>query len=201
MHRSPWHRIWKHLEKYKSPSDGHCLLHSVLTSLKSQHIDLNLNKLVQVIKTEVDTNLHSYLPIFQNVLPDELYRDMGDYLKFKHYDSLFGDLVSLILANGLDIDILILMSPLDTHYRRHVLCENLNVPNDTVYVYKGTDCYNSVMHMKYKSHTAHRVFLVWNSNGQTEHKFSNDIAGELMMKHDIILLSEIWTESPTRILC
>ena len=152
--------------------------------------------------------------MFQNVSPDELYINMEDYLKFKHYDSLFGDLVPLILANGLGIDILILMSPLDTQYRRHVQCEHLNVPDDTIYVYKegdhydgivpihlnneGTDCYNSVTHMKYKkphSPQGGLKFLVWNINGLTEHKLNKDIAGELMMKHDIILLSEIWTEA------
>ena len=127
---------------------------------------------------------------------------------------MFGDLVPLILANGLGIDILISMSPLDTQYRRHVQCEHLNVPDDTIYVYKegdhydgivpihlnneNTDCYNSVTHMKYKKSCSPQgglKFLVWNINGLTEHKLNKDIAGELMMKYDIILLSEIWIEA------
>ena len=155
-------------------------------------------------------NLHNYLPNFENASHKVLFKNMEDYIQFKYYDSLFGGMVPLILANGLRVNIVILSSPMDAENDHKVYCEDQNVCDATIYVYKKGDHYdgieptsssntskcNSVLwEYQSSSFNCDVKFLVWNINGLNVHKLDKNLNGELMMAHDIILLSETWTSA------
>ena len=94
---------------HKSPGDGHCLLYSVLSSIKSQHdISVNIHDIIKLIKNETLCYYRLYDDFIDGEHPDKLLRGMNEYIYEKRYNSSFGDLVPDILANAMKIDVLIL---------------------------------------------------------------------------------------------
>ena len=93
----------------KSPGDGHCLLYSVLSSIRSQHdISVNIHDIIKLIKNETLCYYRLYDDFIDGEHPDKLLRGMNEYIYEKRYNSSFGDLVPDILANAMKIDVLIL---------------------------------------------------------------------------------------------
>ena len=85
----------------KSPGDGFCLLHSMCVSLKAQfpHIcDFNVTKLIKLLKEEAIRYKQIYSIAIKS--PGALEYEMYDYINNKNYDSDFGDIVPLLLANS-----------------------------------------------------------------------------------------------------
>ena len=93
-----------------SPDDGHCLLHSVITSVKSQlphYIGHTLQETIAAIESEVSSNFIEYVSLgFED--DSDLQVQMDHYTKFKLYNSNFGDIVPLILSRALDLKITVL---------------------------------------------------------------------------------------------
>ena len=117
-------------------------------------------------------------------------KNMEHYIKFKHYDPLFGHTVPLILANGLRVNIVILISPMDAENDHKVCCEDQNVCDATIYVYKkgdhyvdlepisssNTGNYNSVLWgYQSSSFNCDVKVLVWNINGLNVHKLDKKL--------------------------
>ena len=134
---------------------------------------------------------------------------MEDYLNLKRYNTRFGDLVPLIIANGLGINMIILGShqsktPDIVYGKRH---GNSGL-KDHVFIYKSGEHYDAIIPTNpgfvknndpfvSSSDTDNSVFsdikfLVWNINGLSDFKLCDDVAGNLMRNFDIILLCETW---------
>ena len=138
---------------------------------------------------------------------------MEDYIKFKHYDSLFGDMVPLILANGLRVNNVVLISPMDAQNDHKFYCKDQNVYDAIIYIYeKGNhydgiepissnntgncgNCDSVLWNYQSSSFQCDVKFLMWNINGMNVHKLDKDLTGELMIVHEVILLSETLTNS------
>ena len=91
-----------------SPGDGHCLLHSILTSYTHQlqnHPMITLSSIKASLTYEIHDNSVRYLPFVENNSVGALGRGMQAFLVDRHYDQSFGDLVPMILANALGLQI------------------------------------------------------------------------------------------------
>ena len=107
--------FWFKFKTVKSPGDGHCLLHSLVTSLRGQksvHSDLtfanyDINTLLTKLKEEVLANKQEYLPYIEGQSNLNLFTAMLEYVYRKCYDSAFGDLVPSIMSNALEKNIII----------------------------------------------------------------------------------------------
>ncbi len=105
-----------------SPPDGHCLLHSVITSWGSQLPDLppiSLAALKSNIRREVMSNIDEYLGFRFNKI--KLLDQMERYIKYRKFNSDFGDLVPLILAKYLNVLIRILDTDSSDMVREHLV--------------------------------------------------------------------------------
>ena len=112
------HDIWKYCEIHKSPADGHCLLHSVVSSLKYQflhNVDLDTNYLLGVISNEIAQYPERYVLYWKNNDANVFYKGFEMYAKYNHYNSVFGDHVPMILANALKIDLILIEESIDVY--------------------------------------------------------------------------------------
>ena len=94
-----------------SPGDGHCLLHSILTSYTHQlqnHPMITLPSIKASLTYEIHDDSFRYLPFVENNGAGALGRGMQSFLVDRQYDQSFGDLVPMILANALGLQITIL---------------------------------------------------------------------------------------------
>ena len=97
----------------KSPGDGHCFIHSIVTGIKSMHpsichIQATDHGVLEALKAETFCNAHTYIQISKGVSFESLMRGMNAYVYHKPYDSLFGDIVPNIISNALKINIMII---------------------------------------------------------------------------------------------
>jgi len=92
-----------------SPSDGHCLFHSFLSSWNSQissHAPLSLSDIIQDCQNEVCRNITAYKPFIDESEADIL-TQLNNYLVRKNFDQSIGDVVPKVLANTYAINICI----------------------------------------------------------------------------------------------
>ena len=58
--------FWSYLKTLKSPTDGHCIIHSILKCLLDKYGELSRNtmSLLHVLMNECLSNINSYMPYF-----------------------------------------------------------------------------------------------------------------------------------------
>ena len=96
----------------RTPGDGHCILHAFQSSWKSQihnRSEPSLESMSHEVFIECVTNREKYLP-FTGLSASMFVSEMRNYLLNKSYNSVFCDLIPLILANVFGVDITILNS-------------------------------------------------------------------------------------------
>ena len=141
----------KGLIGYKSPGDGHCLLHSLVTSWNSQLVPyhgynpVNLETLKSMIFLETINNAYSCLPFVEDLRRVNLISGLKLYLLEKRYNQSFGDLVLQIVPNAMNItlDILNQGQQAPIRYTPH---ENTNVhpSSHKVCVHRNGDHFNGI---------------------------------------------------------
>ena len=101
----------------RSPADGHCLIHSILSCLRAKYraSELSINDLLCKLENECYENVDKYMPYFD-----------GDYISFfnlllkyvdaKSYNTSFCDLVPIIMSNVLDEVIVIIDENIDDNF-------------------------------------------------------------------------------------
>ena len=101
--------IWDKFDIIKSPGDGHCLLYSIIESMRCQLncTKINLSKLIQCITTELVLNKHFYIDFTDYMSGRNMEDAMNMYIHSRLYDTSYGDLVPIIIANVLCINIAI----------------------------------------------------------------------------------------------
>ena len=93
----------------KPKGDGHCFLHSLISSLKSQHrIYINYNSLKNYIIDECGKSIGKYLDLFPKGSVEIFTHQMNEYVWHKKYNSLFGDILPFIAADIIGMPIVII---------------------------------------------------------------------------------------------
>ena len=131
----------------KSIPDGHCLLYSVICGMKSQ-INCpkiyDLNEIVRLMYHETMSNLDMYTDFLINGTSTDLIYYMCLYLYDKVYDTPYGDMVPLVLANDLGLNLIIISKSTMGYDIRQVCCGVLNGSNNCLLVYKSSDHYDGI---------------------------------------------------------
>ena len=125
--------FWNEYEIHKSPGDGHCLLHSVISSLHFQSsVNLTISELIQGIIDETSTKSDFYKDFMKGSLYD-LYRGLNAYVNYKVYDTSFGDLVPHIISNAIHVNITIVSGTQNQGYATHLVpCTASETQHDIV---------------------------------------------------------------------
>ena len=104
-------KIWSCYSITKSVRDGHCLIYSVVESFNSQldrREPITISKLIKMIRFETLKNIENYSQFFRDSSRDDLIHFMNLYLCNKIYNARYGDLVPLVIANALHVNVLII---------------------------------------------------------------------------------------------
>lgn len=131
---------WKLL---KSPGDGHCLMHSVVSSWNQQlqRRDITLHCLMSKIFIETVINTDLYLGFVSPAT--KLFTSLRRYLINKSYDNDFCDIVPLIIANALQVNLHIInVNSIQTFDDILISCNGTSV--DTILIYRCRDHYDAV---------------------------------------------------------
>lgn len=137
--------IWKHCEILLSPSDGHCFLHSIVSSIREQlspgvHVDLLY--LINAMKWEVSQNLEKYIIVTDGNDVNTLYSEFCLYIRDKIYDTNFGDLVPIIICDALHINCVIINENQDGTFVSQPLKSDWN--GITLLLHKQGKHYNGI---------------------------------------------------------
>ena len=101
--------FWKHFSRMRTSGDGHCLVYSLMKSLKKQHdIDSNYHDVLDRIRHETNNHMLSYKQLL-NIESDLIVqRLLCAYVDGKNFDTVFGDLLPMILSNIFNMNIVII---------------------------------------------------------------------------------------------
>ena len=138
--------LWTKFNITKSPGDGHCFLHSVVTSLNAQLPKLRpLDKATLTCKLDDETlfNAKQYCGVMGS--GKTLLKELNDYVVNRVYDTLFGDIVPNIVANALGIGFVIVY--VSQHGKLCVNVVTSRNENNTYWVvlYKSGTHYDAVI--------------------------------------------------------
>ena len=147
--------FWKKYCIVKSPGDGHCFIHSIVTGIKSMHpsichIQATDHGVLEALKAETICNAQTYIPISKGVSFESLMRGMNAYVYHKQYDSLFGDTVPNIISNALEINIMIIYKTDNMFRVQEISPINQSSPRRYIMVYKVGKHYDGVTHLQNK---------------------------------------------------
>ena len=139
--------FWSLFEIKQAPADGHCLLHSFVACVNSQlygYAHYDLADVIVAIHKETMANIAEYAAYFRNENSATLLRDMEKYLYQKHYNTRFGDLVPMILANAFQLNLILLKECVNDSYMQTVKCQS---PDTRRYIalQKCPDHYNGIV--------------------------------------------------------
>jgi len=93
---------------YKSPGDGHCLLHSIITCWNSrhqQHNHITKETIISRVWDEVYDHSEEYIPFLIDGDLAKLVNATGTYVYRRIYNQEIGDIILSILPNALNITI------------------------------------------------------------------------------------------------
>lgn len=139
--------LWDHCNIYESPTDGHCLLHSVISSLKLQlmpTIELTIKSLLDIISREISTYPERYLVFIEGNDIHTLQNGFYQYAYFKHYDSDFGDLVPTIICNALNICLVLISRDVNEDCLT-TQCINSDKGRTVIFLHKNSEHYNALI--------------------------------------------------------
>ena len=115
----------------ESPADGHCFMHSVVTTFNANMSDnisvkLDVDVLSAKLSNETMANSHEYINYIEFINYDDgtgipsLRHHVLEYVQHKNYNNLYGDIVPVIVANALKLNILIVEETGNT-YKLHLV--------------------------------------------------------------------------------
>ena len=138
--------LWNICPVYNSPADGHCLLHSTVSPLKHQlvpNVDIDTNYLLNVISFEISQHPERYLCFIKNNNRSVLFDSFRLYAKDKQHATAFGDHIPLILANVLNIGLIIINESRDGLFN----VETVQTNNECIrlFLHKRADYYNAII--------------------------------------------------------
>ena len=115
------------------------------SNTSSARIDIN----VLSAKLETETLVNS--DMYMNFINAEdramaLANGLNDYIVHKKYDTAFGDLVPIIIANALSVNLLIITQHVGVHHNEMLLCShNREAHTRTLMLYKTDTHYDAIV--------------------------------------------------------
>ena len=150
--------FWKKHAIIRVPADGHCLIHSVVAAAASHSKlskQITYDSLLAQIEVEVLSKLDEYSAYRINrrgkINPARgkshdseliLLNEMYDYIFGKHWNTSFGDMVPLLAANCLGINIGIIKKTLEQYEYTPVFSERQT--DDFVFIHLQCSHYNAI---------------------------------------------------------
>ena len=131
----------------ESPPDGHCFLHSMVTSLKAQLrpiIIRDTNQLLDHIDTEVSRHFNQYMNFIVDNDEHAFREGLQKYASDKQYDRDSVDQIPLIVCNALNITLIIIDDTLNSVTDVQPLF-NTKPPTVSIVLHKIGDHYNGVI--------------------------------------------------------
>jgi hypothetical protein len=140
--------FWKLAKIGQSPADGHCLLHSVITGLSEQlkpSLEITIATLLQLLLNELRNHVDWYLPFVENQSEKLLFEGYYQYANEKRYNTDFGDIVVNIVANALNINILIVTDRRGDNVQLITPSRREESAPPTILLQKDGDHYNAIL--------------------------------------------------------
>ena len=103
--------FWTMYVVKKSPADGHCFMHSLVSCINSRMTTMtpcDNRTLFKHLRSEIVTNSAYYLSLIKGGTYSDLHAGMEMYICYRQYRTGFGDLVPYIMANALNMNIFII---------------------------------------------------------------------------------------------
>ena len=122
----------------------------MVNSHKSQHPaapKLIEEALITSLQGEVSSNVIKYVGFLNDNSSLNLFSEMKWYVKWKVYDTLFGDAVPLILANVLQMNIILIIAENST-FDCHIVEYESNIAahiENSIFVYKVGEHHNAIV--------------------------------------------------------
>ena len=132
------------LKVINATADGHCLLHSLATSFYYQLGKTNdYHDIKCSLFKETLRNRSAYINFTSN--QRNLTNLMKNYLLYKQYNSDYGDILPLVIANAFNIDLHILNENEDGTYDKIVInAWNSSTVSASIYLHRIKDHYNGI---------------------------------------------------------
>ena len=136
--------FWKHHAIVNSPADGHCLIHSLSTSLRSQtNIRMDKTSMLDKLFNECEINQQQYVHAFDGM---DLFKKQRDkYIANGIYNALFGDTVPDIIANVLQICLVMIYKRNGVYDCNVSMKEDLTHNPPIVFISKHGKHYNAIV--------------------------------------------------------
>ena len=138
--------FWSYFKIKTSPGDGHCFVHSVISSSTAPLLEplfIEYTELLAKIEKETIENVTLYAGFLVDEQKPRLLDDMHRYLRDKIYETPFGDLVPLIVANALETNIIIIEDKLTRKVIREVKPFDVGNASHLMILYKKGDHYDA----------------------------------------------------------
>ena len=143
-------KVREYLRLSRSLPDGHCFLYSVVKACSSQlspNLDINVGFILDKMNSELTSCPNIYTAFTEGRDISELTTAFNDYALYKKYDTYFGDVVPLLCANALGINIITLS---DSH--KDCLSKVIFSKSKTkgcIFIYKRSDHYDGFIPMEH----------------------------------------------------
>ena len=130
-----------------SPGDGHCLLHSIISSLFYQH---RHHTTMVEIKNNVWSEITKHQSLYLGFLTEpentsgHLMQLLKGYLDHKQYNTSLGDMVPVAVANSMKINVHIINQINDEGLVEDRVCESFAPFVNTVYLHRTGDHFNGL---------------------------------------------------------
>ena len=104
--------LWSNHKVVKSPGDGHCFIHAAANSLNvNSSMPTPFDDVSVILKQLSDETMHNsnrYVDFIDGNGRGSLLQGLHEYVNNRRYDTSFGDLVPIIIANALSVSLLII---------------------------------------------------------------------------------------------
>ena len=133
---------------YISPGDGHCFLHSIVRYLNicMPNMIMSLSALKSIIRSETTSNSHIYNSIYRGSSTTQLFAEMELYVNNRIFETLFGDLVPLVVANALNSNVIIINKQVNGGHNMHTVPPNTSAQiSGNITVYKTGKHYDACL--------------------------------------------------------
>ena len=153
--------FWNYHDVVKSPMDGHCILHSIITCITFTHPEYDCLLLHEYLKTAIITeckaNMSLYLPYYDGRGDDDFFRALYQYLNFRIFNQSFVDMIPNILSNALQKTIIILDSQNNVFLiTPHPDCIDKKIDNDHCILFKSGLHYDACVSNSLKADAHYR---------------------------------------------
>ena len=143
-------KVREYLRISPSLPDRHCFLYSVVKACSSQlssNLDINVGFILGKMNSELTSCPNIYTAFTEGKDISELTTAFNDYTLYKMYDTYFGDIVPLLYANALGINIITLS---DSHMDcLPKIIFSKSKTKGCIFIYKRGDHYDGCIPMEH----------------------------------------------------